>query len=37
MFIPSNTTNRLGGVLFIVCKAQLHVSATNVAHLQVVQ
>jgi len=36
MCISSNTTNRLGGTLFIICKAQLHVSATNVGHLQVV-
>ena len=28
---------RLCGVLFTICKAQLHVSATNVGHLQVVQ
>jgi len=28
---------RLGGMLFTICKAQLHVSATNVGHLQVVQ
>jgi hypothetical protein len=27
----------LGGMLFTICKAQLHVSATNVGHLQVVQ
>jgi hypothetical protein len=27
----------LGGMLFTICKAQLNVSATNVAHLQVVQ
>ena len=27
----------LGGVVFTVCKAQLHVSAKNVGHLQVVQ
>ena len=27
----------LGGMLFTVCKAQLHVSSTNVGHLQVVQ
>jgi hypothetical protein len=27
----------LGGMLFAICKAQLHVSATNVGHLQVVQ
>ena len=27
---------RLGGMLFTICKAQLHVSATNVGHLQVV-
>jgi hypothetical protein len=27
----------LGRMLFIICKAQLHVSATNVGHLQVVQ
>jgi hypothetical protein len=26
-----------GGMLFTICKAQLHVSATNVGHLQVVQ
>jgi hypothetical protein len=26
-----------GGMLFIIRKAQLHVSATNVGHLQVVQ
>jgi hypothetical protein len=26
----------LGGMLFIICKAQLHVSAINVGHLQVV-
>ena len=26
----------LGGMLFTICKAQLHVSATNVGHLQVV-
>jgi len=25
---------RLGGMLFTICKAQLHVSATNVGHLQ---
>jgi len=28
---------RLGGMLFTICKAQLHVSATNVGHFQVVQ
>jgi len=28
---------RLSGILFTICKAQLHVSATNVGHLQVVQ
>jgi hypothetical protein len=27
----------LGGMLFTICKAQLHVSATNVGHLQVVE
>jgi len=27
----------LGGTLFSICKAQLHVSAINVGHLQVVQ
>jgi len=27
----------LGGMVFTVCKAQLHDSATNVGHLQVVQ
>jgi hypothetical protein len=27
----------LGGMLLTICKAQLHVSATNVGHLQVVQ
>jgi hypothetical protein len=27
----------LGGMLFAICKAQLHVSAINVGHLQVVQ
>jgi len=27
----------LGGMLFTICKAQLHVSAMNVGHLQVVQ
>jgi hypothetical protein len=27
----------LGGMLFTICKAQLHVSATNVGHLQVVR
>jgi len=27
----------LGGMLFTIRKAQLHVSATNVGHLQVVQ
>ena len=27
----------LGGMLFTIYKAQLHVSATNVGHLQVVQ
>jgi len=26
----------LGGMVFTICKAQLHVSATNVGHLQVV-
>jgi hypothetical protein len=26
-----------GGMIFTICKAQLHVSATNVGHLQVVQ
>jgi hypothetical protein len=26
-----------GGMLFTICKAQLHVSSTNVGHLQVVQ
>jgi hypothetical protein len=26
-----------GGMLFTICKAQLHVSATNFGHLQVVQ
>ena len=30
-------TRRLGGMLFAVCKAQLHVLATNVGPLQVVQ
>jgi len=28
---------RLGGMLFTICKAQLHVSATNFSNLQVVQ
>jgi len=28
---------RLSGMLFTICKAQLHVSATNDGHLQVVQ
>jgi len=28
---------RLGGMLFTICKAQLHVSVTNVGNLQVVQ
>ena len=27
----------LGGMVFTICKAQLHVSATNVGHLQVVK
>jgi hypothetical protein len=27
----------LGGMLFAICKAQLHDSPTNVGHLQVVQ
>jgi hypothetical protein len=27
----------LGGTLFTICKAQLHVLAINVGHLQVVQ
>jgi hypothetical protein len=27
----------LGGMLFTICKAQLHVLATNVGHLQAVQ
>jgi len=27
----------LGGMVFTICKAQLHVSATNIGHLQVVQ
>jgi hypothetical protein len=27
----------LDGMLFTICKSQLHVSATNFAHLQVVQ
>jgi hypothetical protein len=27
----------LGSMLFTICKAQLHVSATNVGHLQIVQ
>jgi hypothetical protein len=27
----------LGGMLFTMCQAQLHVSATNIGHLQVVQ
>jgi hypothetical protein len=27
----------LGDLLFTICKSQLHVSATNVGHLQVVQ
>jgi hypothetical protein len=27
----------LGGMLFAICKVQLHVSAINVGHLQVVQ
>ena len=27
----------LGGMLFTICKVQLHVSAVNVGHLQVVQ
>jgi len=26
----------LGGILFTMCKSQLHVSAINVGHLQVV-
>jgi hypothetical protein len=29
--------NYICGMLFTICKAQLHVSATNVGHLQVVQ
>jgi hypothetical protein len=38
MLISSDTTMYvLGGTLFTVCKAQLHVSAINVSHLQVVQ
>jgi len=37
MRILSDTTNRLGGTLFTICKSQLHVLATNVGHLQVVQ
>jgi len=28
---------RLGDILFTICKVQLHVSGTNVGHLQVVQ
>jgi len=27
----------LGGMLFTICKAQLHVSAINVGHIQVVE
>jgi len=27
----------LGGMIFTICKAQLHVSATNVGHLQDIQ
>ena len=27
----------LGGIVFTICKAQLHVSATNVGHRHVVQ
>jgi len=27
----------LGGMVFTICKAQLHVLATNVGHLQIVQ
>jgi len=27
----------LGGMVFAICKAQLHVSATNVGHRHVVQ
>jgi hypothetical protein len=38
MLISSDTTIYvLGGMLFTICKAQLHVSAINVGHLQVVQ
>jgi len=37
MSISSNTTNRLGVVLFTICKSQLHVSATNIGHLRFVQ
>jgi len=28
---------RIGGMLFTICEGQLHVSATNVGHLRVVQ
>jgi len=28
---------RLVGMLFTICKAQLHISTTNVGHLQVEQ
>jgi len=37
MRISPNTTNKLAGTLFTVCKSQLYVSATNVGHLQVVK
>jgi len=35
--ISCSTLYVLGGIVFTTCKAQLHVSATNVGHLQVVQ
>jgi hypothetical protein len=34
--VKHNYIHVLGGMLFTICKAQLHVSATNVGHLQVV-
>jgi len=37
VYIVKHNYYRLGGMLFIICKAQLHVPATNCGHLQVVQ
>ena len=35
--VKHNYNYILGGMLFTICKAQLHVSAFNVGHLQVLQ